>query len=130
MRTHEHLSQFRNKTHPQYGSTDESGMNGFFVIPMDPEQRNFALVIASEGNEQMPWEHVSARIGEKHNGKLKERTPHWWEMCVLKKLFFKDDEVVMQLHPKEEDYVNLHPFVLHLWRPKNQEIPTPPKIFV
>lgn len=104
-------------------------MNGFFVIPMSKTligTERIALCIVSSGVEQVPWEHVSARISEGRGNSWHERTPTWEEMCVLKDLFWKDDEVVIQLHPAKENYVNLHPNVLHLWRPWNAEIPLPP----
>ena len=41
-----------------------------------------------------------------------------------------EDETVVQYHPPKSDYVNNHPYCLHLWRPHSQEIPRPPKIFV
>lgn len=132
MRTCEHLSKYRNQTHPQFKTTDKDGMNGFFVIPLSKGDKTHALVIASngndsEGNEVIPWEHVSARVAvEKYHGKLKERTPTWDEMCAIKKLFWRDDEVVVQIHPAESEYINLHPHVLHLWKPTKQEVPMPP----
>lgn len=47
--------------------------------------------------------------------------------CVLlKTYFFEGNKVVMQLHPSEEEYVNNHPYCLHLWKPKSAIIPTPP----
>lgn len=58
------------------------------------------------------------------------RTPTWDEMCKMKETFWKDDEICMQLHPKKEDYVDNMRFCLHIWRPINQEIPTPPSIMV
>lgn len=58
------------------------------------------------------------------------RCPKWNEMCIIKEMFFEDDEVVMQLHPKKEDYVNDHPYCLHLWKPQEVEIPTPPTFMV
>lgn len=131
MRTADHLSKFRNTTHPQYGSDDSYGMSGFFVIPLSKEDKTFALVISSEGNEEIPWEHVSARVAfAKYHGKLKERVPTWDEMCAIKKLFWRDDEVVMQLHPAETEYVNINPNVLHLWRPTKLPIPVPPLALV
>jgi hypothetical protein len=124
-----HINPFRNKTHPQFKTEDTDGMTGFFVIPIG--QDSVALVIASPGATEMPWEHVSARIGiKKYHGKLAERVPTWEEMCLLKEIFWADDECVMQLHPKASDYVNQHPCVLHLWKPIGIEIPTPPKIAV
>ena len=58
------------------------------------------------------------------------RCPTWDEMCIMKEVFWNDDEVCMQLHPKKEEYVNNHPFCLHIWKPIKQEIPIPPSIMV
>jgi len=51
-------------------------------------------------------------------------------MAFVKDLCWDDDDVVMQLHPRKADYVNDHPHTLHLWRPIDREIPTPPTIFI
>ena len=80
---------------------------------------NNYFVIASS---DYGWEHVSVSCPSK--------IPTWDIMCKIKDLFFYDDEVVMQLHPKKEDYVNNHPNCLHMWRPTNEKIPTPPSILV
>lgn len=132
MRTHEHLSPYRNKSHPTYGSDDTYGMNGFFVIPLNKASQTYALIISSDGQQGSPWEHVSVRIGVGGRGKkrMTERTPNWDEMCAIKKLFWRDDECVVQFHPAESEYVNLHPHVLHLWKPTNQVLPTPPLALV
>jgi len=124
-----HLDPFRNKTHPTYASKPEDGGNGYFVIPVAPD--TWALTLSGAGNEEMPWEHVSLRIGyKKYHGKLAERIPTWAEMCLIKSLFWEKDECVMQLHPPESEYVNQHPLVLHLWKPIGVPIPQPPKIAV
>ncbi|WFU14475.1 hypothetical protein [Bradyrhizobium sp. CB3481] len=36
----------------------------------------------------------------------------------------------MQLHPPQSQYVNNSRYCLHLWKPTNQDIPTPPACFV
>ena len=41
-----------------------------------------------------------------------------------------DEEGVMQLHPKKSRYVNFAENCLHLWRPIDAEIPTPPTYMV
>ncbi len=81
-------------------------------------------IIASPGdaNEEIPWEHVSVSTAK--------RTPNWTEMCYVKGLFWDDEEVVMQLHPSRSQWINNHPYVLHLWRPLNESIPLPPSIAV
>lgn len=56
--------------------------------------------------------------------------PTWEQMCKMKDIFWRDDEVCMQLHPKKEDYVNCMQYCLHIWRPIDKEIPMPPSIMV
>ncbi len=70
------------------------------------------------------WEHVSV-CPYKHS-----YTPSWSEMCRLKDMFFYEDEVVVQYHPAKDQYVNNMPNCLHLWRPLNEKMPTPPSIMV
>lgn len=52
------------------------------------------------------WVHVSASH--------KNRTPTWEKMCEVKRLFLGDRRA-LQIHPSEGEYVNLHPYCLHLW---------------
>jgi len=58
------------------------------------------------------------------------KCPTWEQMCKMKDIFWRDDEVCMQLHPKKEDYVNCMQYCLHIWRPIDKEIPMPPSIMV
>lgn len=58
------------------------------------------------------------------------KTPTWEQMCKMKDIFWNEDEVCMQLHPAKENYVNNMPYCLHIWRPINKEIPTPPNLMV
>lgn len=58
------------------------------------------------------------------------RTPTWEQMCLMKDIFWNDDEVCMQLHPKKENYVDNMQFCLHIWKPIDKEIPQPPSIMV
>jgi hypothetical protein len=37
-------------------------------------------------------------------------------MCFVKGLFWDDEDVAIQFHPAKSEYVNFHPFALHLWR--------------
>ncbi len=77
------------------------------------------LVIASSGGG---WDHISVS--------MPHRCPTWEEMEMVKRLFFKDDEVAMQLHVPPKDHISVHPNALHIWRPTDVEIPLPPKEFV
>lgn len=102
-------------------SSDSSfGNNGQFIIPHPKIKDYFFITIASDGNG---WEHVSVSIYSK---RIKvDRCPTWEEMCFLKGLFWDKEDVVMQLHPAESEYVNNSKNCLHLWRPVGIEIPTP-----
>lgn len=103
-------------------SSSKFGNSGAFAIPVGVISHRNLYIIASD---QAGWEHVSV-----HADDGKARTPTWAEMCGVKELFWGDDDVVMQLHPKKSEYVNFHPNTLHLWRPTTGEIPTPPSILV
>ena len=70
------------------------------------------------------WEHVSVAPFKK------SITPSWDDMCFIKELFWRDDEAVIQIHPKKEDYINNMPNCLHLWRCTYMLQPLPPKILV
>jgi hypothetical protein len=65
------------------------------------------------------FEHVSVS--------LPDRTPTWEEMCFIKGLFWDDEETVIQYHPPKSKYVNVHHFVLHMWRYTMFEMPLPPR---
>jgi hypothetical protein len=94
------------------------GNNGCFFIPRRPGEPPLR-VICGEG---LGWQHVSVS--------LPDRCPTWAEMCRIKGLFWGPEDVVMQLHPRESEYVNDHPYCLHLWRPLEGEIPSPPSWMV
>lgn len=70
------------------------------------------------------WDHVSIAP---FNHKI---TPSWGDMCKLKDLFFDEDEAVIQIHPKKQDYVNRMKNCLHLWKPTQEELPLPPTLYV
>ena len=97
-------------------SDDSFGNNGLFIVP---NHHGALRVIASDG---MDWEHVSVSLAH--------RVPSWRELCEIKALFWDAEDVVMQLHPRESQYVNNHPYCLHLWRPSGGGIPEPPAILV
>ena len=69
------------------------------------------------------------KVLKEFDGMLKTG-PTWEEMCKIKGIFFGPDECCVEYHPAEKDYVNVHPYCLHIWRPQNAEIPKPPTIFV
>lgn len=106
--------------------SDESwGNNGFFVIP---HNRYRDWVFYAQVSDGFGWEHVSVSVAPV--GKVQTRCPLWVEMCYIKSLFWDEEDCVIQYHPSKSEYVNMHPYVLHLWRPTGQEIPIPDKIMV
>ena|SRR3990167_5868652 len=132
------VEPYRVRRGPQ--ASDESyGNNGAFFFPrprhlkrgINPIDRGASIirVIVSdethwtdEGLTGPPWEHVSVSLAT--------RCPTWAEMAWIKSLFWSDDETVIQFHPPKSEYVNFHPFCLHLWRPLGVEIVLPPSLAV
>lgn len=104
------------RIHPSLVSSEADGRNGFFFIPCN---REILRCMISDGEG---WEHVSVS--------LRHRCPTWEEMCFVKSMFWNAEECVMQLHPPLSEWINNHPYCLHLWRPTETTIPQPPGILV
>ena len=107
-------------------STEPGSPFGLFRLRC-PATGQLLKVIASDGDGMAGmglarWEHVSVSTPS--------RCPTWDEMNWIKDLFWREEETVMQLHPPKSRYANVHPFVLHLWRPVGIEIPVPPLVAV
>jgi hypothetical protein len=81
-------------------------------------------IIAADATDPVAggWEHVSVS--------LEHRCPQWEEMCFVKSLFWEDDKCVVQYHPPKSDYVNVHPFTLHLWHYSLGPFPMPPTLLI
>lgn len=115
-------------------SDSSYGNNGAFLVE-SPEPAWALFLICSDGKdpyedataEMRAWEHVSVSA---RRGVTKMRIPTWKEMCQVKDLCWDKEDVVVQFHPRESEYVNYNPFVLHLWRHKELVFPTPPAILV
>lgn len=101
--------------------------NGMFLVPkvvvqsrLGRHDRADVKIIAYDGTlESDQWEHVSVSLLGK------SRCPDWSEMCLVKSLFWGPEEAVMQLHPPASQYVNNHPYCLHLWRLRGFDMPLP-----
>jgi len=65
------------------------------------------IVSAMRHDTGAEWLHVSASY--------RDRVPPWATMCELKDLFVGVDRVAVQVHPRREAHVNVHPHCLHLW---------------
>jgi hypothetical protein len=102
---------------PTIGETVRSGR---YLIKM-PGKNYYLQCIVSDG---MGWDHVSVTVHKQN------RTPTWDEMSLIRSLFFDPEETVIEYHPPESKYINIHPYVLHMWRPQGFDIPLPPMIMV
>lgn len=104
-------------------SSYKDGNNGAFYIN-SPKLRHPMFAIASDG---YGWEHVSVQM----QGRMRlKRCPYWEEMCFIKDLFWDEEDTVVQIHPPKSEYVNIHPYVLHLWRPKDTNLELPDNMMV
>ena len=89
---------------------NEVGITADYMIPVkEGKVRTFHVVASIHKRPGLPdLEHVSV-AGPKE-------TPRWETMCVIKDLFWDDEDEVIQYHPKKSQYVNMHPRTLHMWR--------------
>jgi hypothetical protein len=115
MRDLHHLDRYRQARSEVelWGHGGDHG-NGMFAIRVGPTRLK---VIASNGFD---WDHVSVSPW------FKKRTPTWEEMSKIRELFFRPDEVAMELHVAATEHISFHPYTLHLWRPQQEKIPLPP----
>lgn len=103
----------------RYLKIKAEGHDGFGGTFYDKKSRCDLNFIMSWG---AGWEHCSVS--------MPHRCPSWEQMCVMKELFWKDEETCFELHPAKKDYINHHPYCLHIWRPIDKQIPLPPSIMV
>ena len=80
------------------------------------KQRTFTVVASVDESDEYGFvEHVSVGLYNEN-----KKTPTWEEMCEVKKIFWKPEEEVHQIHPAESRYVHGvfgKDNILHLWRP-------------
>lgn len=101
------------------GSSSAMGNNGAFFTRL----RNGTKVVIV-ASDQGGWEHVSVSVP-----KL-PRCPTWEEMCMIKDIFWDEEDCVIQYHPPKKDNISNHPHCLHLWKPVGVALPRPPSIMV
>jgi hypothetical protein len=98
-----------------FHSSPSDKNNGVFILPPISPDKMELTVICSDGSG---WEHVSVSTAK--------RCPYWEEMQHVKHIFWGAQETVMQLHPPDSQYINIHPYCLHMWRPIYGSVPLPP----
>lgn len=93
-----------------YGSIGD-GKNGVFEFNINGKQY---FAVASVGGG---WDHVSISTSNE--------VPSVDMMETFKQMFFKENETVVEYHPKKSEYVNNFDYCLHLWRPNKEEMKLP-----
>ena len=105
-----HLNPYRKK-HPLLGKSEPDALYGYYCLPSPVDGAILAVISGGERRNDSAdltaWEHVSVS--------LSDRCPTWEEMSYIKGLFWKRRETVVQFHPSEENYINVHLYCLHLW---------------
>ena len=109
------LDKYRIKEGP-WGTPVETPWGAFFI----PLQSNIMKVICAPMDSE--WQHVSVS--------LRNRCPNWEEMSHIKSLFWAESDTVLQFHPKKSEYVNMHPYCLHLWKKRDVDHELPPSLLV
>lgn len=118
---------------PDLDSLDRWGPVGFFFVMHRPVPDVPAVVLrcmSSPGSSEIPWEHVSISVQVSLLPKPILRTPTWDEMNHVKSLFWDPEELVVQFHPPQSEYIDYHPHCLHLWKPWDGHIKLPPSIAI
>jgi hypothetical protein len=114
MRNLHELDKHRVQFRGNHGGAD----CGAFMVPSSDDGVPLRIIAATG----MGWDHVSVSRGD--------RAPTWSEMEQVKRAFFEDWEIAMQLHVPPSQHINCHPHCLHIWRPLDCTIPTPPQVLV
>lgn len=114
------ISEIRTNPHLQIKEEHEKDekwtLFAYLIKPYRPGQ---AQILFSRAHG---WEHASIS--------MKQRNPTWDEMCLLKDIFWNDEEIVIQYHPPKSQYVNDHLHCLHLWKKIDSEFELPPNFLV
>ena len=117
------IEQYRDNSHPGYVSDPGKNWGSFLIPGKYGLLRVLSSGLCEPGNQSaLNWEHVSVSYPD--------RTPSWEDMDKIKKMFWRDDETVVQFHPRESVKINNHEFCLHLWKMADTEYVLPPSILV
>lgn len=94
---------------PQNWMQISGAEDGASFAMMDKLSRIILTVIISQKIEgdYKRWLHVSVAH--------QKRLPTWEELRMVKDLFIGKDKKAFQILPSEDNYVNIHPYCLHLF---------------
>ena len=94
----------------------EDGFKGVITMPTW-----IGSVICTRGGG---WCHVSVAPYKRNI------IPDWHSMCMIKDIFWNEDEAVIQVHPPKNQYVNNLENCLHLWECYYKPMVLPPSCMV
>jgi hypothetical protein len=71
------------------------------------------VMIGEEKIEGKWWRHVSVS--------RQDRIPNYADLGSVKSAFIGDHRAAIQVFPKKDEHVNIHPRCLHLWSPVDEK---------
>lgn len=102
MRKRSELEQFRDRAREVMLFGQE-----VYLIPHN------GVILEAIMSISMGWEHVSMVVIKPD---FDTRIPTHEEMAFLKSLFWDENEICIQVHPRKSEYVNINEHCLHLWK--------------
>lgn len=126
-----HINAYR-VTEGEGATNDADGLNGNFTFKLKD-----AIVQVSFAGDEIPgWEHAVAVCFDKPSSSIisrftskepEPRCPTNEEIMHIKRLFFDDDEAVVEIIPAKGNQTPWHPIARHLWHRTFSEFPMPLK---
>jgi hypothetical protein len=113
-----------------YPGTKTGNLYGIFIFLSNKTNIKCIVCDSEAGGPNEGWEHVSVSASAMVDDIVQPVTPTWEQMCIVKDLFWEEEECVIQYHPPRSEYVNIATNCLHLWKNVKQEVPRPPQILV
>lgn len=81
--------------------------NSLYYNVFDRHDRLRVIFTGTTESDGKRWLHLSASFPN--------RLPNWDELKLVKDMFIGRDKLAVQVLPRAEEYVNCHPYALHLW---------------
>jgi len=127
-----HLEPFR-VTEGEGATTSEAGMSGNFSFKL----KDAIVQVSFAGDEIEGWEHAIAVCFDKPQSNIisrltstkepEPRCPTNEEIMHIKRLFWEDDEAVVEIFPAKGNKTPWHTIARHLWRRTYSDFPMPVK---
>lgn len=81
------------------------GRSGLSLSSAPPPKQT--VILSGGYRDDVPWLHVSTA--------WPNRLPTWNELREVRELFLDDGLVAVQIFPPKAEYINVHPYCLHLY---------------